>query len=180
MTDTLPPERRTWNMSRIRSQHTKPELIIRSLLHRAGFRFRISNKTLPGSPDIVLPKYKTAIFVHGCFWHRHENCAKARMPSSNQDYWRDKFARNMARDTAAVKELEALQWRVIALWECDILRDPLTVLERLISALKGGCGPQHCAADLERGQILRLAEKKSAAYMKNRAGKPDSEQGELS
>ena len=67
MTDTLPPERRSWNMSRIRSQHTKPELIIRSLLHRAGFRFRISNRTLPGSPDIVLPKYKTAIFVHGCF-----------------------------------------------------------------------------------------------------------------
>ncbi|WP_417917248.1 very short patch repair endonuclease [Candidatus Electronema sp. JC] len=179
MTDTLPPERRSWNMSRIRSQHTKPELIIRSLLHRAGFRFRISNKTLPGSPDVVLPKYKTAIFVHGCFWHRHENCAKARMPGSNQDYWRQKFARNRARDAAAVKELESQCWRVIVLWECDILRDPLAMLERLVHELKGGCAPRQYAADLERGQVLRLAEKKRAAYMKNRAGKPDSEQGEL-
>ncbi|MGX9728424.1 MAG: very short patch repair endonuclease [Candidatus Electronema sp. VV] len=170
MTDTLPPERRSWNMGRIRSQHTKPELIIRSLLHRAGFRFRISNKTLPGSPDIVLPKYKTAIFVHGCFWHRHENCAKARMPGSNQDYWREKFARNMARDTAAVKVLEALQWRVVVLWECDILRDPLAVCAKVVSELLGGAATQY-AAEIDRRQIVLLAEKKSRYYLQRGAGK---------
>lgn len=161
MTDTLPPEQRSWNMSRIRSQHTKPELIIRSLLHRVGFRFRISNRTLPGSPDIVLPKYKTTIFVHGCFWHRHENCAKARMPSSNQDYWQQKFVRNVARDAAAAKDLESQCWRVVVLWECDILRDPLAVLERLIKDMEEDQEPQQYAVGLERSQILQLAEKKS-------------------
>lgn len=165
MTDTLPPEQRSWNMSRIRSQHTKPELIIRSLLHRAGFRFRINNKkTLPGSPDIVLPKYRTAIFVHGCFWHRHENCAKARMPGSNQDYWQQKFARNMARDAAAVKELENLQWRVLVLWECEIFRDPLAACASVISRLQGDA-PQEYAAELDRRQILQLAEKKNRCYL---------------
>jgi DNA mismatch endonuclease (patch repair protein) len=164
MTDTLPPDRRSWNMSRIRSQHTKPELIIRSLLHRAGFRFRIQNKLLPGSPDIVLPKYKTAVFVHGCFWHRHENCVKARMPGSNQDYWQQKFARNVTRDAAAAQELEKLGWQVFVLWECEILRDPLAVCASVISRLLGDA-PQKYAAELDRRQILQLAEKKNRCYL---------------
>lgn len=164
MTDTLPPDRRSWNMSRIRSRHTKPELIIRSLLHRAGFRFRISTTNLPGSPDIVLPKYKTAIFVHGCFWHRHENCAKARMPGSNQEYWQKKFARNAARDVEAVQELEKLQWRVVVLWECEIMQEPLAVFDAVARKLKG-TARQEYAIGLDRGQILQLAEKKSSWYL---------------
>jgi DNA mismatch endonuclease (patch repair protein) len=168
MTDTLPLDKRSWNMSRIRSQHTKPELIIRSLLHRAGFRFRITDKKLPGSPDIILPKYKTAVFVHGCFWHRHENCAKARMPGSNQEYWRQKFVRNLERDAAAIKKLELLHWRVAVLWECEILRDPLAVFEALIRELAEERTQQY-VAEMSRQQILQLAEKKRRSCLKRRA-----------
>jgi len=98
MTDHLTKDKRSWNMSRIRSRHTKPELILRSLLHRSGFRFRINYNKLPGSPDIVLPKYKTVIFVHGCFWHRHPNCSKATTPNTNRPYWKKKFDKNVSRD----------------------------------------------------------------------------------
>jgi DNA mismatch endonuclease (patch repair protein) len=162
MTDTLPPDKRSWNMSRIPSANTKPELIMRSLLHRAGFRFRISSR-LPGSPDIVLPRHKTAIFVHGCFWHRHENCAKARMPNSNQEYWRKKFAANIARDAAVQQELERQQWQVLILWECEIMRDPLAVCAEVIKRLECG-GQQSFKPELDRRQILELAEKKSDYY----------------
>jgi DNA mismatch endonuclease (patch repair protein) len=153
-------------MSRVRSKHTKPELIIRSLLHRAGFRFSIRSK-LPGSPDIVLPKYKTAIFVHGCFWHRHEHCAKARMPSSNQDYWRKKFAANTARDQAVRQVLEQRQWRVLILWECEIMRDPAAVCAETIRELIGDEHKQYAPPELTRTEILQLAEKKRRYYEKS-------------
>lgn len=120
MTDHLSRERRSWNMSRIRSKNTKPEVIVRSLLHRMGYRFRICVKDLPGKPDIVLPKYKTVIFVHGCFWHRHEGCKRCTTPSSNKKYWLEKFQKNKARDLRVVNELEEKGWRVIVIWECEI------------------------------------------------------------
>ena len=97
MTDHLTTEKRSWNMSRIRSKHTKPELVVRSLLHRAGYRFRLHSKKFPGKPDIVLPEFKTAIFVHGCFGHRHEQCPRATIPKSNTEYWNNKFERNIQR-----------------------------------------------------------------------------------
>ena len=105
-------------MSRIKSGDTKPELIVRSLLHSLGYRFRLHRKDLPGKPDIVLPKYKTAIFVHGCFWHRHEGCNRATTPKTNQDYWHNKFSRNIKKHYKDKKDLEKSGWNVVVVWEC--------------------------------------------------------------
>ena len=164
MTDHLTPKKRSWNMSRVRSGHTKPELIIRSLLHRAGFRFRIKNNKLPGSPDIVLPKYKTALFIHGCYWHRHEGCSKATMPKSNREFWRKKFADNVTRNRRVQEELQQLQWRVLILWECEIMNDPLAVLDAVVRQLDQGDCLQY-SLDLDRREILQVAEKKNRYYL---------------
>ncbi|MFA5689293.1 MAG: very short patch repair endonuclease [Kiritimatiellales bacterium] len=120
MADHLTPEKRSWNMSRIRGTDTKPEILVRSMLHRAGYRFRKNVKTLPGKPDIVLPKYKTVIFVHGCFWHRHKNCKDATTPKTNKAFWNKKFERNVANDKKHARELKKLGWRVITVWECQV------------------------------------------------------------
>jgi DNA mismatch endonuclease (patch repair protein) len=120
MVDTLTPAQRSERMSRIRSTNTKPEVALRKALHRLGFRFRLHGNRLPGKPDIVLPKYRTAIFVHGCFWHRHGGCKVATTPKSNTAFWIDKFDRNVARDAAAVVELQAAGWKVLVAWECDL------------------------------------------------------------
>lgn len=117
--DTLSEEKRSWNMSRIRSRDTKPELIVRRLLHRMGYRFRLHRKDLPGSPDIVLPRDRTVIFVHGCFWHRHEGCRCAYNPKSRVDFWQKKFLQNVERDRKVRHELKNLGWRVLVVWECE-------------------------------------------------------------
>ena len=117
--DSLSKEHRSWNMSRIRSTNTKPEMLVRSFLHRNGFRFRLHVKDLPGHPDIVLPKYKTVIEVRGCFWHRHRGCKYATTPSSNTEFWQTKFNQNIKRDRKHAKELNALGWNVIVIWECE-------------------------------------------------------------
>lgn len=106
-------------MSRIRSKDTSPEKLVRSFLHRAGYRFRLHVKSLPGSPDIVLPKYRTAIFVHGCFWHRHADCKYAYTPKSNVDFWNKKFQENVSRDVKKKKLLENVGWNVLTIWECE-------------------------------------------------------------
>jgi len=106
-------------MSRIRGKDTKPEIIVRSLLHRRGYRFRIHKKDLPGKPDIVLPKYKTVIFVHGCFWHRHEGCKYAYKPKSRVDFWNAKFDETVIRDKRNRKQLKATGWNVEIIWECE-------------------------------------------------------------
>lgn len=120
--DTVSPEKRSWVMSRVKGRNTEPERRVRSLLHRLGFRFRIQRKDLPGTPDVVLPKYKTVIFVHGCFWHRHAGCKRATTPANNAEYWQKKFARNVARDALVERTLRESGWRVIIVWECE-LRD---------------------------------------------------------
>ena len=106
-------------MSRIRSKDTKPEKIIRSILHKLGFRFRINRKDLPGKPDIILPKYKTVIFVHGCFWHQHEGCKIASKPKSNSEFWQKKFSLNIERDRKNQEKLQLMGYRVITIWECE-------------------------------------------------------------
>ena len=121
--DIYSKEKRSWNMSRIKSKDTTPERIVRSFLHRNGFRFRLHVKDLPGKPDIVLPKYKTVIEVRGCYWHRHEGCKDATTPSTNTDFWQKKFADNVARDKRTEQELKALGWNVIVVWECEICND---------------------------------------------------------
>ncbi|MFP6901892.1 MAG: very short patch repair endonuclease [Opitutales bacterium] len=120
MTDIVSEEQRSYIMSRVTSKDTKPELLVRSYLHRCGFRFRVHGKKLSGKPDLVFPKYNTVVFVHGCFWHRHEGCPRATMPSSRVEFWRNKFERNVARDEDNQRALRGLGWRVIVLWECEI------------------------------------------------------------
>lgn len=117
-------------MAKIRGKNTKPELLVRSMLHRAGYRFSLHRKDLPGKPDIVLRKYKTVIFVHGCFWHRHKNCKTATTPKSNVEFWQAKFDRNVANDKKHTRELRKLGWHVITVWECE-LKNPEKVLAKL-------------------------------------------------
>ena len=110
---------RSKNMSAIKSKNTKPEVEVRKLLHSMGFRFRLHKKDLPGSPDIVLPKYKTVIFVHGCFWHRHENCKYASNPKTRVEFWNKKFKDNIERDFVNQEELKSFGWKSKIIWECE-------------------------------------------------------------
>lgn len=126
-------------MSRVRGKNTKPERSVRSLLHRAGFRFRIHKRDLPGTPDIVLKRHRAAIFVHGCFWHGHEGCRRSKLPETKTDFWRTKIDRNIERDSAAVDALERLGYRVLVLWECEI-RNREEVRARVLRFLSGGAG----------------------------------------
>ena len=137
MPDKISKLHRSWVMSRVGSRNTKPELIARSLLHNLGYRFTVNgphNKKLPGKPDIVLPKYRTVVFVHGCFWHRHPNCKIATTPKSNQDYWLPKFSKNVERDRRNQKTLQEEGWNVVVVWECE-LKDLEAVAARLINEL---------------------------------------------
>ena len=128
MTDRISKAHRSWNMSRIRGKDTTPEILLRKLLHRAGYRFRLHSPDLPGKPDIVLKKYKTVIFVHGCFWHRHEGCPGATLPKTHTDFWLDKFRGTVERDRRKQKELEEAGWRVVTVWECQLKKDPESIL----------------------------------------------------
>lgn len=107
-------------MARIGPKNTKPEMLVRRALYRLGFRFRLHRRDLPGRPDIVLPKYRTAIFVHGCFWHRHPGCRRATTPKTRVTFWRQKFEANIKRDRKATEALEQAGWNVLVLWECEI------------------------------------------------------------
>jgi len=120
--DRLTPEHRSWNMSRIRSRDTSPERVVRSLLHRLGYRFRLHRRDLPGSPDIVLPRHRAVVFVHGCFWHRHRGCRFAYTPKTRQQFWMQKFRENQARDERARRKLRRMGWRVLVVWECQTAR----------------------------------------------------------
>lgn len=136
MTDRISPEHRSWNMSRIRGKDTKPEKRLRTLLHRAGYRFRLHDRSLPGSPDLVLPKYQTVVFVHGCYWHRHENCPKATVPKTRTEFWTSKFEGTIERDNRKEAELESKGWNVIKVWECDLEERPDRVLTSVVRQLK--------------------------------------------
>jgi DNA mismatch endonuclease (patch repair protein) len=118
--DNLSNDQRSALMSRIRGSGTKPEKIVRSLLHKMGFRFRHHAKNLPGTPDIVLPKYKTVIFVHGCFWHQHPGCKRSFSPKSNSDLWSEKLRRNVVRDREVSESLQNMGWKVLTVWECEL------------------------------------------------------------
>lgn len=126
--DNLSLEKRSWNMTQIRSKDTKPEILVRKLLHSIGYRFRLGRKDIPGIPDIVLPKYKTAIYVHGCFWHRHEGCKYAYSPKSKIDFWNNKFATNIKRDQEVSEKIKNSDWKQLIIWECQTRnKDQLTV-----------------------------------------------------
>jgi DNA mismatch endonuclease (patch repair protein) len=118
--DKLSTERRSANMRQIRSQNTSPELALRRMLHRLGYRFRLHRKDLPGKPDLVFPSRKKAIFVHGCFWHQHPECREGRVPSTRLEYWVPKLARNQQRDQAVQSALEKQGWQSLIVWECEL------------------------------------------------------------
>lgn len=120
--ETLSKRRRSWNMSRIRGADTQPEKSVRSLLHRMGCRFRLHRRDLPGTPDIVLPKHRTVVFVHGCFWHRHAACKYAYTPKSRIAFWQKKFKENCERDRRHNRQLRRRGWHVVTVWECDVQR----------------------------------------------------------
>ena len=136
--DRLTKEKRSWNMSRIRSKNTKPEIRLRSLLHKAGYRFRVHARKLPGTPDIVLPKYRTVIFVHGCFWHRHNDCANSTMPKTRIEFWESKFKTTVERDQDKIEKLRLAGWRVIIVWECELDKNDGLLIRRISEELRGG------------------------------------------
>lgn len=132
MVDRLTAERRSALMKSVRQKNTTPEMAVRRALHALGYRFRLHRKDLPGTPDIVLPRHRTVVFVHGCFWHRHPGCRLTTTPSNNSEYWRLKFEGNVARDSRKDAALRDLGWRVVTVWECET-RDPSVLSERLLA-----------------------------------------------
>ena len=134
MADTLTPEQRSLCMSRIKSKNTGPELAVRRMAHALGYRFRLHRRDLPGSPDLVFPRLRAVVFVHGCFWHVH-SCQRGRVPKSNVSYWAAKRLRNAARDRRSVAKLRRSGWRVLVLWECQLCKP-----ERVAARLNGFLG----------------------------------------
>jgi len=135
MADRITKSQRSQVMRSVGRMDTGPEIVVRSLLHGAGFRFRINVKSLPGTPDIVLPKYRTVIFVHGCFWHRHEGCPRTTTPASRREYWDAKLARNVERDLQKAERLQEAGWNVVIVWECET-KAPDELIERLARSLR--------------------------------------------
>ena len=136
MTDRLTPEKRSWNMSRIRGKDTSIEVKVRSYLFAQGFRFRKNDKRYHGKPDVVLPKYHVVIFIHGCFWHQHPGCKEATTPKTRTDFWQEKFDRNVANDNKNRELLEKEGWKVITLWECDINKRFEETMIRAVEEIK--------------------------------------------
>lgn len=135
----MTPRQRSRCMASIKGKDTQPELTVRKFLYAQGLRFRVNNHRLPGSPDIVLPRYRTVIFVDGCFWHGHEGCRHARLPLSNVEYWRHKLTLNKARDYRVDVELRNMGWRVMHMWECEINEESLQLLYQHIIGTPGVC-----------------------------------------
>lgn len=133
--DNLSPEHRTKTMRAVRSSNTTPELAVRRVIHKLGFRFRLQKYHLPGSPDVVLSRRGVVVFVNGCFWHRHSCPAGRSCPETNRPYWMDKFNRNVARDRRVRRQLRAMGWRVITVWECQTRPSKLPALERRLDRL---------------------------------------------
>ena len=162
--DTLTPEERSRLMAKIKGKNTKPELAVRSLLHRAGYRFSLHRKELPGKPDIVLRKYKTVVFVHGCFWHRHKNCKIASMPKSNTAFWQAKFDRNVSNDRKHRRALEELGWNVLVVWECELKKDPAKVLAKLRESLAVQVPGKTIRYPVPEGEEVPMAAEAQAEY----------------
>jgi len=136
MIDIVDRETRSRMMSGIRSHDTRPEMIVRRALHAAGFRYRLHVRDLPGTPDIVLPRYHVVIFVHGCFWHRHQKCPLAAIPATRPDFWQKKFDRNIERDRHACLQLLHSGWRIITVWECGLRNNPEETTEAVMQNIK--------------------------------------------
>jgi DNA mismatch endonuclease, patch repair protein len=138
MADTFSQQKRSWLMSRVRQKDTRPELLIRSFLRSEGFRFRLHAKNLPGTPDVVLPRLRSVLFINGCFWHQHANCSRSAIPQSNRRFWARKLLRNVERDRRARKLLRKQGWSVITLWECKLksIKTRQVYLKKLVRRLE--------------------------------------------
>jgi DNA mismatch endonuclease (patch repair protein) len=136
MADVHEPETRSYNMGQISGKDTKPEMIVRRFLHSNGFRYRLHVKNLPGKPDLVLPKYNSVIFVHGCFWHAHENCKYFRIPKTRTKWWKEKLYGNKERDEKNIRQLKEVGWNVIVVWECELKSNKKETCTRLIKNLQ--------------------------------------------
>ncbi len=132
MADIFSPEKRSAIMSRIKSKDSKPELIVRKLTHSMGFRYRLHGKNLPGNPDLVFPKYKKVIFVHGCFWHGHEGCKRATLPSTNVEFWKKKISGNVVRDKNNYEKIKSIGWNYLIIWQCETKKSLLEGLANKI------------------------------------------------
>lgn len=169
MADSLSPTQRHFCMSSVHSFGTKPEKLLRRILWHKGFRYRVNDKRLPASPDIVLPKYKTVVFVHGCFWHGHKGCKSFSTPKTNTDYWTMKVRRNQERDQETWRQLEAKGWNVIIVWECELKKARFQdTVDRVVAEIR------------RNGEIL-ISEKESrkearALYLKERRQQKEREQ----
>ena len=135
MSDKLSKEHRSWNMSRIKGKDTEIEVAVRKRLFSLGYRYRKNDKRLPGKPDIVFPKFKTVVFIHGCFWHMHANCKMATIPKSNTDFWVAKLTHNVENDIKHKQQLEKMGWKVIVVWECEIENNLDRVIQQIIDGL---------------------------------------------
>ncbi|MHB2264791.1 very short patch repair endonuclease [Aliihoeflea sp. PC F10.4] len=142
MADHLTPLQRSANMAAVRQRDTTPELVVRRAAHALGYRFRLHRADLPGRPDLCFPKLRLIVFVHGCFWHRHEGCSRSGVPKSNTDAWTEKFRRNVARDAAASARLRSDGWKVEIIWECETKR-PAVLAGRLSSILSGSASARY-------------------------------------
>ena len=163
--DTFSKEERREIMRRVHSTDTSAERTIRSLLHAMGFRFRLHRNDLPGKPDVVLPKYRSVVFVHGCFWHRHPGCVRASTPAENREYWLPKFERTIARDQRTISKLRERGWNVVIVWECE-LKDADALRRRLFSEI----AEKPSIYDSKQAPLL-LAAEKQAAYAPAQEGK---------
>ncbi len=134
--DIVSVQKRSEIMAKIRSTNTLPEIRLRSALHKCGIRFRLHRRDLPGKPDLVLPKYRAVIFVHGCFWHQHKNCADGKMPKSQTEYWAEKFAKNAERDRRTKVALKKMGWKVFVVWECEIDKKLGGTVSKLVAKLR--------------------------------------------
>ena len=170
MPDILTPSQRHKCMTSIRGKNTKPEILVRKGLHARGFRFRLHNKKLPGSPDIVLPKYGVAIMVNGCFWHGHKRCRYATKPKTNIEFWETKIARNRHRDEVTTAHLEALGWTAITIWECE-LRNSSQLDDRLDALAEGirYAGEVKRVKDMNKRQSRAAARREREALLRRQA-----------
>lgn len=158
-------------MRLVRSKDTLPEKALRSLLHRRGFRFRLHDRTLPGKPDLVLPKYRAVIFVHGCFWHRHPGCPRTRTPATRQDYWVPKFERTVQRDQQNQRKLRLLGWNVLTVWECE-LKEAAALVDKLAGLIRREAAP-YPATDLP--PLAAVAEEPGDYELEEKPPPPDGD-----
>lgn len=167
MSDWLSVDQRRYCMSQVHSSNTKPEVELRHALWRHGFRYRVNNRRLPGSPDIVLSKYRTVIFVHGCFWHGHKGCKKNVIPKTNTDFWVNKISRNQKRDQVVWRQLEAKGWSVVIVWECELAKMRFAdTIDRVVKEIKDN-GNMYLRHKEER-KLLRLQRLSEKSEQKER------------